>query len=1550
MDEIPSIVFHSLYNEERTMKFIPILASKRSSQEESTTEQITLSDPNEYPQDNPGFTHQDFQPYKVEDLAERHTDNFLQCNCTPEELDTSLRRIDEISQTNIEEQGVNTLFLALGMLYFTESSASEKPVRSPIFLLPVEIDRKSARTGFTVSASDEDPMLNPTLVEYMKQSFDVSLPDLPDFSEDSSFDIQDYFIKISKLIETKKGWALKTDIYLAHFTFQKFVMFKDIEKNSEYFKNHRLLQQLVNKSESISLLGLPSEIQQLDLDKDFPPEEIFSVLDADSSQLRAIAAIARGHDMVIEGPPGTGKSQTIVNIIAQALSKDQSILFVSEKMAALQVVYRRLKESNLSEFCLELHSTKGKRKEVIDELKRTFDLTLQAPPNSVKYGEKLKGVRKNLNEYVKEVHKTIEPLGLSPFEVYGLYFEVYNSVFLPFQGDVSTITKAQIDEIELILNQIVTLASPLGKFQEHPWCNAQKSFYSQSELYNISQFTGTAREYFNDFIKDIDLLTSLSGSDRLENFIEFESLFTLFSLMTSSPGLKKDCFRENKWQSVPQNIAHIIEEGKKFDNLKRELFIKYQPRVLEIDHSESIRYIKDIHDSYKRYFSVLIKKYRQIKKEWNELLISGSGVSMTEIIPDLEVAIRCRKLRTFLESVPDLEVAVFSGNWKKSDSDWDFLARTVSWISEFNTLLTKVNVNDRIYVEASSPSLMKDKLEQLNKRYRNLRETLDQLICEVGWPQDYFDEFSIEEIGKKLLIFTDSIDKASEWAAFTGAKQKGDGTIANYVVDQAYKELVPVDQLTKVFKRSVFQAWLDWVISGNEILKEFHSLSHNDKIKLFQELDEKVKLESRVSLISQLRSSAQAKLTTPEAQFGIQHLRREFARQRKFTPLRKTVQQAEFAIRAIKPCFLMSPLSVSQYLRGDLSSFDLVVFDEASQLPTEDSIGAICRSRQLVVVGDTKQLPPTNFFAIQNSMIDAEIDDQGVNIVDDTESVLEEFLSTGCASARLKWHYRSKIENLISFSNHIFYDSDLYTFPSSLLNQENEGLHFRYVPDGIYEGKGLNRNEAKMVVNAIVEHIKTTPGESLGIGTFNLRQQLAIQDEIEVRRRNDPSVEGYFDRNKAEPFFVKNLENIQGDERDVIFISVTYGKDLSGKLRYNFGPINSENGWRRLNVLITRARKKMVVFSSIKGDDINPTVTNSRGPQLIRDFLLYAERGMLSSLTLNKMLTTESPFEKDVMMELMNAGYLVDPQVGTSGYRIDLGVRHQAKPGMYLCGVECDGVSYHSSETARDRDRLRQQILESRGWKIIRIWSTDWFKDRKNQIRRLIDFIEKARIDGDRKERPSLSDQKDIACSDSERSGFEDPGSEIRKDKEENGGYTRPVAMRYKFVNIPQPIFPIMDSTNTLLISNLSAIVLTEGPIHYDHAFNRLASIFDQRRGVKIESRFRGILRIALDQNQFEQEGKFLISSGTKIYIRDWKEFKLTADYIYPEELSTCLRLIIDSAKMMPRDRLIGEVIAVMGLVRNSKTKDVIDQLIQNLLESKVFGEGSEGLAMFPRI
>jgi very-short-patch-repair endonuclease len=466
----------------------------------------------------------------------------------------------------------------------------------------------------------------------------------------------------------------------------------------------------------------------------------------------------------------------------------------------------------------------------------------------------------------------------------------------------------------------------------------------------------------------------------------------------------------------------------------------------------------------------------------------------------------------------------------------------------------------------------------------------------------------------------------------------------------------------------------------------------------------------------------------------------EINKQKRHIPIRQLILRSANALVALKPCFMMGPLSVAQYLAPGQLKFDLVVMDEASQLKPEDAIGALARGGQVVIVGDPKQLPPTTFF--QRVSLDAEDDDadDSRTAVEEGESILDVASTLFQPVRRLRWHYRSRHHSLIAFSNNEFYQRNLIIFPSAYHDDPSLGVKHHSVRDGVFEN-GRNPREAAVVVEAVLEHMRQHPNESLGVVTLNFEQRELVEELLDQRLRDDPAAIAYQERMKGgqETLFVKNLENVQGDERDVIFISTTYGPDARGNQFQRFGPINGVNGHRRLNVLFTRAKKRSVVFSSLDPERIQTTANSPWGLRTLKQYLIFARTGVLQQAD-DGLDQPTNDFERSVGAVLKEKGYDVVPQVGVAGFFIDLGVKHPAKAGAFLLGIECDGAGYHSGRSARDRDRLRQEILVNLGWKIHRVWSTDWFRSRDSEIKRLLRSLE-ALLEND----PAYRDQQQKA-------------------------------------------------------------------------------------------------------------------------------------------------------------------------------------------------------------
>ena len=438
----------------------------------------------------------------------------------------------------------------------------------------------------------------------------------------------------------------------------------------------------------------------------------------------------------------------------------------------------------------------------------------------------------------------------------------------------------------------------------------------------------------------------------------------------------------------------------------------------------------------------------------------------------------------------------------------------------------------------------------------------------------------------------------------------------------------------------------------------------------------------------------------------------EIPKKRNKVGVRELTRRAGAALLELKPCWMMSPLAVSQYLHANIC-FDLVVIDEASQMTPENAIGAISRARQVVVVGDTKQLPPTSFF--QKLLNDEDIDE---DLREDNESVLDMANVAFMPVRQLRWHYRSRHSGLIQFSNRWMYDNKLTIFPSA--EEDNPDLGVDLVQtNGVYRAR-TNEIEARAVVAAVVRHMEEHPDLSLGVCTMNSDQKDLILEEFERERGRNPKVQEYVrnwevESDALEEFFIKNLETIQGDERDVMFISTLYGPEISGgKVHQRFGPVNSAEGHRRLNVLFTRAKRKIVTFTSMTASDILADDHKNKGVRMFRAWLEYSKTGFIAD-DANLGGDTDSPFEDYVIRQIESLGCEAVPQVGAAGYRIDIGVRHPDWPHGFIMGVECDGATYHSSKSSRDRDRLRQEVLEGLGWNLHRIWSTDWFNDPRSE-------------------------------------------------------------------------------------------------------------------------------------------------------------------------------------------------------------------------------------------
>jgi very-short-patch-repair endonuclease len=1570
VDEQPAEAFRHLYLRERAMRF------KAAPEEEPDRAETLPPAPTgtaqgavaleEFEEDD-GSLEVEFAPYDPAALDERHTDEWLQTTSTPEALDRSLRRIDEQARLTLEEQGVNTLFLTLGMLNYVEAVDSEQTFRAPLVLLPVELSRKSARSGYVLHAAEDEPLVNPALVEYLRRDFGIGLPQLPDSNViPDDYDLQSFLRAVGDSIAAKKGWAVKTDIYLGLLSFQKLVMYKDLEANNDTLKSHRLIRQLVTRTAegSVVALGLPSEIQAMDLDKEYPPEHTYQVVDADSSQLRAIATVARNHDVVIEGPPGTGKSQTITNLIAQALSVGKSVLFVAEKMAALSVVHERLVRANLGEFCLELHSTKASKRLVMKELSAALDASLKRVVPPTASAQRLPQVRAVLAEYARAVHAPYAALGLSPYQVYGRLGQVLGAPRVKYGGPVEEVTGEQLDQTIRDLQDLAVASTMIGNPAEHPWRESSKTFLLEDDVERVRELASSLLAAVRDVEQRASVVCAGFDLPVIETFADVETAAAIAEVMARSPGAPLSVLENPAWNEAPAEATALVERGRELNQLRSRAETHFKADVFEQEHAADIAYVEKKSEGLFSFLALLDARYRAIRRRWMSYRRASYQEDLAQQATEMRHVDRYAAGLQALVGMQARGRELFGGLWQGESSNWEVLENYIRWVVEFRGLCVRQGLSRRAIERATTVTPDVSEIEVLRAATEKAMGFLKLLREAAGWPPDYLGSAPLAEVAVRADALCTGAATGPRWAAFEGARRAAAESLAEESIPLAMSGELAFRDLAPAFLRAFYMKWLASAVQSRPALERFNTLTHEERVAEFRLLDERVLLENRAALVGQLRDRVQNALQTEPAKDQMPYLRRELAKQRALRPLRRTMLEAGAAIRAIKPCFMMSPLTVSQLLAGSAPPFDLVIFDEASQLPPEDAVGAVMRCTQLVVVGDPKQLPPTNFFSVTSGTANLIFDAEGQPVLDDGESILEEYMGAGVPMSRLKWHYRSAHESLISFSNVQFYEADLYTFPSVETESQTYGVQFEYVVEGVYEGKGLNAVEARRVADEVVLFAKEqidrrTRGEriqSLGVGTFNLRQQLAIQDELEQRRRNDPSLEPFFDRGVNEPFFVKNLENIQGDERDVIFISVTYARGADGRLRYSFGPLNSENGWRRLNVLITRARHRMKVFSSMQGAEINAAATTSRGAKLLREFLLFAQHGRLESVSASLAADTDSNLERDVLMELTNRGVKVVPQIGVAGYRIDLGVLDDELPGRFLCGIECDGAAYHASETARDRDRLRQEVLEARGWTIHRLWSTDWFKDRAGQIDRLLRLIEKTRVHA-REELQAEREARERAAAEAARRASEDAelarraAAALAASVSKQRPYQRPVAEPYQAARFDARHLAgdILAAPQGQLVTAVVTVVEAEAPLHETDLYSRVAAMWGTKAGSRIQARIEDACGAALRRGLLGRRGEFLWGASETCRIRSRAGTRIPANRIAPEEYQAAVLAVLSGGHGFSRPELTNEVRSVFGFNRTGAALDeAINSAIDALMTTGEIGEASTGIRLRP--
>jgi len=1276
------------------------------------------------------------------ELSAQHKDKYLQTILKPNDLNRKIESIKRLSRNALSEKGVNTLYLVFGFLEWVESENSDEKILSPLLLLPVEIDKKKKQNWyeFIMSAANTDIKINIALQAKLQKDFGIFLKDFEE--EDTP---EKYFDSLQKDISKKDRWKVKKFITLGHFYFAKMAMYYDLDpKNWKNLGSQQCLQDIFSGSSNED--GIVTEDYEVD-EKEIYEKIPLLINNADASQFSAIVDVMNGKNIAIQGPPGTGKSQTIANIIAAALANDKKVLFCAEKKPALDVVYKKLLAADLGSFCLKISSSGIGKNQIIQDIKKRLDLNKKEFNENNYKIEKQKEleIKNDLILYKKILHSNISNSEIKISDIFGfvskfshvttsnVFINIFNSGIDKLDKIFEKITP---DEFILIANNLKNYEesskSFLNKYKDinnHPWNGFINFKINPFEKKNIiNQFNN-----LKDYIEKIENKIQSTISDFPEIKI-FESLDCLKNIEIY---LTKKITNFDKIQKYlyifksEEDLSIIKQLQNELDFIKEDLFFEKDIlSKLNIKNSD-FKKIKNIHTqiSNSSFFSFFSKKYREAKNSYLKIKKNNDPYNKTKAISDLNLYIK------YIEIYDKLTITknkirnnknyyeVLGAIFKEENTNSEILSEII----DCGNFIFKFYDKKVLNLILKKPNLVKvinqfiDELSVDLTRIKNLFDNLINQVDEIVFFKGLYKLVDFTIIKKKISNL--KLDLLDEWIDYSKNQ-------INFTeIEKNFIEISDSYNRGKITYEELFKA-----IYYNYLLKKAYDLYPDltifDGIKLdklrsdFKKTDKMItELKKRLLFNNLLKNSiepgykhGQTKKCTELALIN-----RIISQKEPRIKLRELIRKSSNALLDMMPCFIMSPTVLSELVIAKEDFFDILIIDEASQMRMENAISALARSKQCVIVGDQQQLPPNNSFELME-----EENDEDDELVE--ESILDLANSRFRPNRLLRWHYRSKHESLINFSNHHFYNDQLVIPPSPV---NTKAIKFNKI-DAFYKGK-INIQEKDKLISDLILFMKKnvrksdddTISESCLVVTMNIFQAELIEDDINRKKLDYPIIEEYINSwaNTGEEFTVKNLENVQGDERDVIFVSTLFGPESPGKrVNQTFGPINNKGGQRRLNVLFTRARSNIHLYTSLNSSDIESEGA-PEGRQVFKSYIEYAKTGRIE--TGNTFTGREPPNDFQIFIGegIKKMGYDIVHEVGVSGFFIDIGVKHKSFPDGFIVGVECDGRAYHSSKSARDRDLLRQEILESLGWNIYRIWSTDWFKDSNKELKKLDNYI-----------------------------------------------------------------------------------------------------------------------------------------------------------------------------------------------------------------------------------
>ncbi len=1258
-----------------------------------------------------------------EGQEEMGTGRMLVSAQVPEQpVDRVLYNLRSKSRTYRSDHGVNILYVAVGSLLWKEEGCEEFN-ESPLFLVPVALERQNSFSPYRLQPLDEDSVFNPTLRKRLELDYRLKLPE---FDLDNGFDLPAAFEEIRKAIPPSSGWQVNASCHLALFHFSKLLMYSDLDQGLPSLSSQPVIRALAGDPAALppEPSGMP---RPQEYDAKLRPEDSFQVLDADSSQQEAVQAALAGVSFVLQGPPGTGKSQTITNMIAELMANGKRVLFVSQKMAALDVVQGNLEKCGLGDRCLELHDPKKNRADIIKEIAASLE-NQGRTQGTVTEVRDLAAVRQELNDYVKGMHAPRGRLGTDVYRMIGQYAALSEAKDINFK--LPAVLEVDEDRLGRMEGMVVRLSQMTVAFRDpaHPWSGALVTEWSDRLQSKVQEELSALIEARQKLWAVIPSWTSALELPAMDSLPDVRRLRQLYREMAERPVVRRE-WLEGDLDSLVTMTDDGLAAYQDLSMKEKGLLGMGSRDILDLD-GRTFRYRFEV--QYAGSLRFLNGGFRQDMKILRA--ISGRQLTydeakfMVRAVDDYQSSLANWKVKR--DGLMTAHRGAFTGDGEELRS----LLDRINWTRKFRSTHA-LFLNGKVMDDLASdgvPKHVQDGAVDLEMYLGRFDSALN--VFASRFSQDHrlngrpLRDALLKDVGQWTDQAWVSRYRYQEWLDLASLLDGMRALGLEDLIRELREKDVPPEGMVRAFQRRFRRLWTEEALASDPVLSRFRRDHQMGLVDRFNELDKlhvergRHRVQARVEENLRTRREGKDRNVLLKQETEIARLAK-LKRQRK--AMRAMLSECWELIGLVKPCMLMSPLSVAQFLDRERTRFDTVIFDEASQICPEDAIGSIARGHQVIVVGDSKQMPPTSFFALA---ADEEDEEQ------DLESILDECETCGMSRRMLMWHYRSKDESLIAFSNHQFYGGKLNTFPSSIFGREGFGLHHVHVPGGVFDrGRTrTNRAEAEVVAKMVRDHYAKKDGKSLGVIAFSEAQMEAIDSELNELRKVDRELDAVLSSEEGEPFLLYNLENVQGHERDRIILSVGYGKDEKGKFALNFGPLNRDGGERRLNVAITRAKLSLDIVSSIRSEDIDLSGSRSKGAALLKQYLAFAESGgdrKALPVSPGKQENV-SPFEEHLCKALQARGHKVRMNVGTSDYRVDLAIEDPDEEGKFLLGIECDGPHYVSGLTVRDRDRTRQGQLRRLGWKLHRTWSVEWFRNPEGELDRIEEALRSAKTTG----------------------------------------------------------------------------------------------------------------------------------------------------------------------------------------------------------------------------